>query len=51
VYRPSRRNNAPLPALSNDSYSAKIRALYLAEYVRGFARAGTSGSGTCSLTG
>jgi hypothetical protein len=38
-------------ALSKPSYSAKILALYFALYVRGFARAGTSGFGTCSLTG
>jgi hypothetical protein len=42
---PSRRSNAPLPALSRLSYSLKIRALYAAVYVRVFARAGTSGSG------
>jgi hypothetical protein len=34
VYKPSRRSRAPLPALSSDSYSSRIRALYAAEYVR-----------------
>jgi tetratricopeptide (TPR) repeat protein len=35
-----------LPALSKPSYSAKILALYAAEYLRDRAFAGTSGSGT-----
>jgi hypothetical protein len=30
-YSPSRRSNAPLPAWSSVSYSARTRALYLAE--------------------
>lgn len=38
-----------MPALSNDSYSSKILALYDAEYVRDRAFAGTSGSGTWLL--
>jgi len=46
-YKPSLRNNAPLPALSRVSYSARTRALYFAEYRRGpRARSGTSGSGS-----
>src|SRR5881409_3064585 len=49
VYRPSRRSNEPLPALSNDSYSSRIFALYAAEYRRVRALAGTSGSGTWSI--
>ena len=44
MYNPSRRSNAPLPALSRPSYSSKTRALYAAEYVRDRAFAGTSGS-------
>jgi hypothetical protein len=47
-YTPSRRNRAPLPALSNSTYSARTLALYDAEYLRARARAGTSGSGTPS---
>src|SRR5438874_6926386 len=43
VYRPSRRSRAPLPALSNDSYSSRIRALYAAEYVRDRALAAPPG--------
>jgi hypothetical protein len=34
-YRPSRRSRAPLPCLSSVSYSARILALYSAEYRRG----------------
>src|SRR6266498_1047688 len=49
VYRPSRRSSDPLPALSNDSYSSRILALYAAEYCRDRAFAGTSGSGTRSI--
>ena len=30
VYKPSRRNSAPLPSLSSRSYSARISALYFA---------------------
>ena len=48
-YNPSRRSNEPLPALSNDSYSSKILALYAAEYRRARAFAGTSGSGSVSM--
>jgi hypothetical protein len=43
----SRRSSAPLPALSSRSSSARICALYFAEYRRGpRARSGTSGSGS-----
>lgn len=49
VYSPSRRNRAPLPALSSPSYSARTLVLYDAEYRRDRAFAGTPGSGTCSL--
>ena len=46
-YRPSRRSSAPLSDFESVSYSARMSALYFAEYrLGGRVRSGTSGSGS-----